>query len=143
MDRTKPAADRLSRNRGDSEYAMVSGFPKFTITLAIALFWLMGVAAAQTHRTDSAAAPALELSAGQKQTIYESVSATQKNSPAPPGFRATVGARVPNTIELRPVPATIAALIPETAGHEVAMVEKEVVLVDPNSKRVVAVVVGQ
>jgi hypothetical protein len=122
---------------------MVSGFRNFTIVLAIALCWLMGVAAAQTHGTDSAADAALELSAGQKQTIYESVSATQKNNPAPPGFRATVGARVPNTIELQPIPATIAALIPKTAGHEVAMVEKEVVLVDPNSKRVVAVVVGQ
>jgi hypothetical protein len=122
---------------------MVSGFRNFTIVLAIALCALMRVAVAQTHGTDSAAAPTLQLSAGQKQTIYESVSATEKNNPAPPGFRATVGAQVPNTIELRPIPGTIAALIPETAGHEVAMVEKEVVLVDPHSKRVVAVVVGQ
>jgi len=122
---------------------MVSGFRTFIIVLAIALCWLMGAATAQTPRMDSAAEPALELSAGQKQTIYESVSATQKNNPAPPGFRAAVGAQVPETIELQPIPATIAALIPETAGREVAMVEKEVVLVDRNSKRVVAVVVGQ
>jgi hypothetical protein len=122
---------------------MVSGFRNVIIVLAIALCWLRGAAGAQTPGTDSAAEPALELSAGQKQTIYESVSATQKNNPAPPGFRAAVGAQVPDTIELQPIPATIAALIPETAGREVAMVEKEVVLVDRNSKRVVAVVVGQ
>jgi hypothetical protein len=122
---------------------MVCGFRNFTFALALALCGLTGTATAQTHGMDSAAGPALELSAGQKQTIYESVSATQKNNPAPPGFRATVGAQVPDTIELHPIPATIAALIPETAGHEVAMVEKEVVLVDRNSKRVVAVVVGQ
>lgn len=122
---------------------MVSDFRNVTIVLAIAVCWLTGVATAQTHGTVSAAEPALELSAGQKQTIYESVSATQKNNPAPPGFRATVGAQVPDTIELHPVPGTIAALIPETAGREVAMVEKEVVLVDRNSKRVVAVVVDQ
>jgi hypothetical protein len=121
---------------------MVFRFRNFIVP-AIALCWLSGAAAAQTPGTDSAAGPALELSAGQKQTIYESVSATQKNNPAPPGFRATVGAQMPNTIELQPIPATIAALIPETAGHEVAMVEKEVVLVDRNSKRVVAVVTGQ
>jgi hypothetical protein len=122
---------------------MISRCRSFIIVLAIALWWLSGPASAQTPATDSAAGPALELSAGQKQTIYESVSTTQKNNPAPPGFRATVGAQVPSTIELQPIPATIAALIPETAGHEVAMVEKEVVLVDRNSKRVVAVVAGQ
>jgi hypothetical protein len=122
---------------------MVSDFRNVTFVLAIAVCWLSGVAIAQTQGTVSSTEPALELSAGQKQTIYESVSATQKNNPAPPGFRATVGAQVPDTIELHPVPGTIAALIPETAGHEVAMVEKEVVLVDRNSKRVVAVVVEQ
>jgi hypothetical protein len=122
---------------------MVSGFRNFAIVLTIVLCGLTGVAAAQTHGTDSASGPALELNAAQKQTIYESVSATQKNNPAPPGFRATVGARVPNAIALQPIPATIVALIPATAGDKVAMVEKEVVLVDPNSKRVVAVVVGQ
>lgn len=122
---------------------MVSRFRNFIIVLAIALCWLRGAATAQTPGTDSAAGPALELSAGQKQTIYESVSATQKNNPAPPGFRAALGAQVPDTIELQPIPATIAALIPEIAGSDVAMVEKEVVLVDRNSKRVVAVLVGQ
>lgn len=122
---------------------MISGFRNVIIVPTIALCWLWGVATAQTPGTDSGAGPALQLSAEQKQTIYESVSATQKNNPAPPGFRATIGAQVPDTIELQPIPATIAALIPKTAGHEVAMVEKEVVLVDRSSKRVVAVVVGQ
>ena len=122
---------------------MVSGVRTFMILLAVALSWPNGDVSAQTPRMDSGSGPALDLSAGQKQTIYQSVSATQKNNPAPPGFRAAVGAQVPDTIELQPIPATIAALIPETADHEVAMVEKQVVLVDRKSKRVVAVVVAQ
>jgi hypothetical protein len=101
------------------------------------------VALAQTPAADSAAGPALDLSAAQKQTIYQSVSATQKNNPAPTGFRATIGAQVPDAIELQPISKTLASLIPETAGHDVAMVEKQVVLVDPKTKRVVAVVAAQ
>jgi hypothetical protein len=97
-------------------------------------------ASAQTPAADSAAGPALELSAAQKQTIYQSVSTTQKNNPAPPGFRATIGAQVPDAIELQPISKTLASLIPQTADHDVAMVEKQVVLVDPKTKRVVAVV---
>jgi hypothetical protein len=97
-------------------------------------------ASAQTPAADSAAGPALEHSAAQKQTIYQSVSTTQKNNPAPPGFRATIGAQVPDVIELQPISKTLASLIPQTADHDVAMVEKQVVLVDPKTKRVVAVV---
>jgi hypothetical protein len=114
-----------------------------TLWLAAALIGPTAELGAQTPAADSAAGPALELSAAQRQTIYQSVSATQKNNPAPPGFRAAVGAVVPNTIELKPIPATLATLIPETANHAVAMVEKQVMLVDPRSRRVVAVVVAQ
>jgi hypothetical protein len=114
-----------------------------TITRSIAVLVMLmfvGSSAAQTPATDSGAGPALELSAAQKQAIYQSVSGTQKNNPAPTGFRAAVGAEVPDAIPLEPMSATIAALIPKTADYEVAMVEKQVVLVDPRSRRVVAVV---
>ena len=98
---------------------------------------------AQTPAAESAAGLALVLSAAQRQAIYQSVSATQKNNPAPPGFRVAVGAVVPDGIELEPIPTTLVTLIPETAHHDVAMVEKQVMLVDPGSRRVVAVVVAQ
>src|SRR5262249_26507890 len=112
-----------------------------SVTLLAALI-LMSVsgAVAQTPAIDSGAAPALQLSPAQKQTIYQSITATQKNNPAPTGFRAAVGAEVPETISLAPIPKTLANLIPTTAEYEVAMVEKQVVLVDPRSRRVVAVV---
>jgi hypothetical protein len=99
-------------------------------------------AVAQTPQQDAAAAPALDLSPSQRQTIYQSVSKTQKNNAAPPGFRASVGAHVPDTIKLEPVSDTLATVIPETKNYEVALVEKQVVLVDPKSKMVVAVVTG-
>ena len=113
------------------------------IMLAVAFTGTVAGTSAQTPAADSAAGPALVLTAAQRQTIYQSVSATQKNNPAPPGFRVAVGAVVPDGIELEPIPTTLATLIPETAQHDVAMVEKQVMLVDPQSRRVVAVVVAQ
>jgi hypothetical protein len=95
---------------------------------------------AQTPAQDTATAPALQLTTAQKQTIYQSVSRTQKNTAAPDGFRVSVGARVPEAIPLSPLPATLGELMPQTRGFEVAMIEKQVVLVDPKSKLVVLVV---
>jgi hypothetical protein len=113
------------------------------IMLAVALSSPAVPVSAQTPATDSGAGPALKLSTAQRQTIYQSVSATQKNNPAPTGFRAAIGAQVPDGILLQPISTTLATLIPETAQYDVAMVEKQVVLVDPKARRVVAVVVAQ
>jgi hypothetical protein len=95
---------------------------------------------AQTPSADSATAPTPDLSADQKQTIYQSVSTTEKNSTAPPGFRPSVGAHVPDMIELKPMPDTLARLIPAAKAYEVGMVEKQVILVEPASKTVVTVI---
>jgi hypothetical protein len=116
--------------------------PVLLIALAIVAGGAGGAVAQQSPPlAPEATAPALKLSAAQKQTIYQSVSTrSQKNNPAPPGFRAAVGVHVPETIELAPMPDTLASLIPEAKGYEIAMVETQVVVVDPKSKTVVAVV---
>ena len=111
--------------------------------LVVAAAWLAAPAAAQTPAQDSAAAPALELSTAQRQTIFQSVSRTQKNNAAPTGFRASVGAHVPDGIELQPVSDTVATLVPQIRHYTVAMVEKQVMFVDPVSRQVVAVVTGE
>lgn len=110
--------------------------------LAGALVWSVSATAQTTGQENAAtnAAPALELSTAQRQTIYQSISKTQKNNAAPIGFRPAVGAHVPDGIPLEPLPGTLATLIPQAKGFEVAMVEKQIVLVDPQAKVVVAVV---
>jgi hypothetical protein len=90
-----------------------------------------------------ATVPAIELSQAQRQTIFQSVSNGGKNHAAPTGFRIAVGENIPTGIELAPVSNTLTTLIPATDGLEVAMIEKQVVLVDPKSKRIVAVVVHE
>jgi hypothetical protein len=135
--RNKPRArcvDSLAQWRANAviratTYAFVGGF---------ALAWC--AALAQTPPQDSASAPALELNPAQRLTIYQSISQTYKNNAAPTGFRVSVGAHVPDTIELKPVSDTLVKLIPQAKNYAIAMIEKQVVLVDPTTKQVVAVV---
>jgi hypothetical protein len=109
------------------------------ISLA-ALMYTCGVGLAQDPAADSAAAPRIELSAAQKQAIYQSITTTQKNDPEPTGFRVAVGATVPGSIALAPMPSTIAELMPQTRGLEVGRVEGQVMLVDPKSKQILSVI---
>ncbi len=108
--------------------------------VGLALMTLTAPALPQTPAQDAAAGPRLELSGAQKQTIYQSVSKTQKNHIAPSGFRVSVGGRLPDAIEVAPMPGTLAELMPQTKRFEVAMIEKQVVLVDPETKQIVAVI---
>jgi hypothetical protein len=107
---------------------------------AFALFFVPVTVIAQTPALDSGALADVEFTTAQKQTLYQSISETQKNNAAPVGFRAAVGARAPSGLELVPVPVTIAELIPQTKGLEAALVEGEVLLVDPREKKVIAVI---
>jgi hypothetical protein len=115
---------------------------RFVVLVAI-LHFSIGAVFAQTPLLDSGAAPHVDLTAVQKQTVYQSISKTQKNNAAPTGFRATIGATVPGGVSLAPVPATIAELMPQTRGLESAMIEGQVVLVEPQGKKVVAVIVEE
>jgi hypothetical protein len=86
------------------------------------------------------AARALELTPAQRLAIYQSVTETHKNNAAPIGFRATLGAHVPDSVELKPLSDTLAGLVPQARDFSIGMVEREVILVDPGTRQVVAVV---
>ena len=117
---------------------------------AILLAALAAPAGAQAPPRDAGIGPApsdsatrtraLELTLAERLAIYQSVTQTQKNNAAPIGFRATVGARVPDSVELKPLSDTLAKLVPQARDFSIGMVEKEVILVDPATRQVVAVV---
>ena len=58
---------------------------------------------AQTPALDSGASAHVDFTIAQKQTIYQSISKTQKNNAAPVGFRPAVGVIMPNGVDLAPV----------------------------------------
>jgi hypothetical protein len=115
--------------------------PNCLLMPVIVLALTGSVVFAQTTALDAGGPARLDLSKVQKQTVYQSVTKTQKNNAAPPSFRATIGAIVPASIALVPMTETIANLIPQTKGLEVGLVEGQVVLVEPQSKKVVTVIV--
>lgn len=100
----------------------------------------VGGATAQTATQDAATGPRIELSDAQRHTIYQSVSRTQKNHAAPTGFRVSIGATVPPGVDIAPMPDTLVTLMPDAKPFAVAMIEKQVVLVDPSTRRVATVI---
>jgi hypothetical protein len=99
-----------------------------------------GVAAAQAPQPTDAPhdVPDLGLSPEQKHTIYQGLTGPQaKNNAEPVGFRVAPGARVPDAIELAPVPKVVIDLVPKMADYQYAVVARQVIIVDPKSKTVV------
>jgi len=85
--------------------------------------------------------PSLELSQSQREAIYQSVSNRQaKKDTAPVGFRAAIGAHVPDSIKLEPLPKAVVELVPKTVDYEYAFVDNQVLLVEPRSRTVVEVI---
>jgi hypothetical protein len=54
--------------------------------------------------------------------------------------RVTVGATVPETVELRSVPETILSDVPSVKGYRYFVYNDDVVLVDPQTRKVVTIV---
>jgi hypothetical protein len=69
-----------------------------------------------------------------------SISNQKQKETAPPTFRAALGAVVPSSIELQPLPKTIVDLMPELKDYEYAMVANQVLLVDPKNKQVIEII---
>ena len=107
---------------------------------AFALFFAPVAATAQPPASDSDGLARLNFTTAQKQALYQSIAKTRKNNAAPLGFRAAIGALAPSGVELTPLPATVAELIPQAKGLEAALVEGEVILVDSKEKKVMAVI---
>jgi Protein of unknown function (DUF1236) len=85
--------------------------------------------------------PSLELSQSQREAIYQSISSRQaKKDTAPVGFRAAVGAHVPDSIKLEPLPKAVVELVPKTVDYEYAFVANQVLIVEPRSRTVVEVI---
>lgn len=112
--------------------------------IALTLLGTIGLAAGQqanpATEVDPASVPDLKLTKAQKQTIYLSISNQPQKETAPPTFRAAVGAVVPASIELQPLPKTIVELMPDLKDYHYAMVANQVLLAHPKDKRIADVI---
>jgi hypothetical protein len=80
----------------------------------------------------------VELTPEQERTIYGTAVAAPL-PPAPPGdFRIALGSDVPLSIDLQEIPAAIE--VPAVRGLRYLVVNRQVVLVDPRSRKVVRII---
>ena len=129
---------------GSAHRVMARLLALLALACAVSLSGGVEGAAAQSNAIDEAVnahgvAPTLELTPAQRSAIYQEVH-KDRSKAAPSRFATHVGADVPPTIELYPLPDDIQANSPETKLYEFTGIDDEVVLVDPTKMRVIAVI---
>jgi hypothetical protein len=106
---------------------------------ALALF-AAGVAQAQTPGNAPQPPPMtqskINLTLEQRHTIKEIIK-DAKVDEAPANTAIGVGATVPGSVHLNPMPAAVAEKVPQIKSHMYFMKEGKVVIVDPKDKTVV------
>lgn len=120
---------------------------KLLLSLLACLLLAAQLAVAQTPATgpstDPASTPDLQLNAAQKQTIYTSIRNLNLKNETPQSFQPIVGAAVPTEIKLEPMPQTLGELAPRVKDFQVALIANQVVIVEPQGRRVVEVIAGE
>jgi hypothetical protein len=113
--------------------------------ILIALLAGAGAAGAQTtvitrepveSRTVVVSEP-LQLTPVQRQTIYRTI-VRERVSPPRPTVEYRVGTRVPESVQLYPMPQEVAVEVPAIRSYKYMAVNDRVVLIDPATSEVVA-----
>jgi hypothetical protein len=78
----------------------------------------------------------------EKRTRIHEVIVQERNAPrvSSPDFSVSVGSRVPRTVRFAALPRTIVEIEPEWRGFEYFMIGDQMVIVDPRSMEIVAVI---
>ncbi len=98
----------------------------------LALFAVTSMVAAQEA--------GIKLSDAQKGVIYETVKSEGVKSASGDDLRLSVGAPVPSSVQLYKLPDDALANIPVMRAYQYAVLAEDVLIVDPNDRRVVDVI---
>jgi len=105
---------------------------KQTAFLSAAALLLCSVATASAatamHGTDT-----VILSAAQRRAVWDDLSKQAINQNVP-GFDAMTGTFVPSSVKIEPIPSNATASNPELRPYDYAMVDHDIVIVDPTNK---------
>ncbi len=90
----------------------------------------------------TAAAPAPQISSDQKARIVESVKNANVDHVAKIAIPMQVGAEVPRNLHFYPLPKQVAEIVPEYGNFFYVVAAEKVVVIDPLSYRIVAILPG-
>jgi len=120
--------------------------------IVLALLASVGIASAQSPTSPTAPAPAaksqdsmkqngsLQLNAQQKAAIFQSVTKEKVKSPPPANMQVSVGAQVPASIELYPLPANVVSEVPAAKSYKYTVAQNQVLIVDPTNMKIIDVI---
>lgn len=109
-------------------------FPAIVVGLTLQL----GAAGAQSGPNTER--PGMDsLSLAQQSKIGELITKDAGMPLAAGQFQLAVGSRVPPEVQLRPLPGAAAEAAPQVQNKSYAIVEEQIVIVDPNSRTITAV----
>jgi hypothetical protein len=84
-------------------------------------------------------ARSVQLSSEQRAKIHASLANRKAGRVTNENFTVNVGARVPRTVRFYPLPIEIVDIVPEYQGYDYVLVGDEIVIIDPNTLEIVAV----
>jgi hypothetical protein len=82
---------------------------------------------------------ALDLTTAQRAEIWQRLGNQQATS-APPGFQPEVGATVPASVQLRSLPTSVSSRVPQVQSYDYAMVQSQLLIVDPATKKILSII---
>ncbi len=81
-----------------------------------------------------------KLSSEQRTKISSVIKEQHVQSVTNVNFSISVGTRVPREVEFRPLPAEVVTIYPEWRGYEFILVHDQIVVIDPGTYEIVAVI---
>lgn len=106
--------------------------------IAIALVLQLGAASAQSASNPDR--PGMDSLSLEQQSEVGDLITKDAGMPLAAGqFQLAVGNTIPPEVPLRPIPASAADAAPQVQGKNYAVIEEQIVIVDPNSRKITAV----
>jgi hypothetical protein len=84
----------------------------------------------------------LSLTSMQQKAAWQDLNSKASKQNAPSGFQATVGAVVPTTVKIEPVPSKAATDIPALKSYDFAVVQGKLLIVNPSDNKIAEVITG-
>ena len=92
-------------------------------------------AAKQTTPRDS-----LALTSAQKRIAWRHIGKQASTETAPSGFTAKVGATVPDSLSIQPMPGHVASQVAVMKPYDYVLLPKQLLIINPSDKKVVNVI---
>lgn len=80
------------------------------------------------------------LNTEQRTKIKNTIRSTNVSKTTNVNFNVSVGTVVPQTVTLHPLPTTVVEVYPQWRGYRFILVEDEIIIIEPGSYRIVAVI---